>query len=451
MPPGMRRPGDPVRSRPGVYATIRLPLAVVAASVVALLLPGPRWAGFVAVDLALAALLAFDVAAAPRPESLQPAREIPAVVALGRPATGVLRLHNPTRRRLRVAAHESTAPSLGLRPARRQAVIAPGAWASMEEEILAARRGLATVGPLTLRTAGPLGLGGRQRTLPLVADLKCYPALPGRSQVELRLHRARMLQSGYRSSVVRGGAGEFDSLRDYHPDDEFRRINWRATARATRPISNAYREERNQQVLLLVDASRSMAGAVEGVPRFEHTLDAGIALAELAGRIGDHVGLAAFGADVLATLGPRSGRGQARRILDLLFDLQPSLDAANYRRAFSAVLTRHRRRALLVLLTELADQAAMEGLFQALPMLLGRHLVIVASVRDPGIEAQATLLPSTSEEAYRKAAAAGSLMARADAAARLTAMGAGVVDRPPGDLAGALADQYLKIKSLGKL
>ena len=93
----------------------------------------------------------------------------------------------------------------------------------------------------------------------------------------------------------------------------------------------------------------------------------------------------------------------------------------------------------------------MEALFQALPMLLSRHLVIVASVLDPGIEAQATLLPSTSEEAYRKAAAAGSLTARAEAAARLAAMGADVVDRPPGDLAGALADQYLKIKSLGKL
>src|SRR2546426_226410 len=145
---------------------------------------------------------------------------------------------------------------------------------------------------------------GRQRTVPLVAELKCYPALPGRRQVELRLHRARTLQSGKRSSVVRGGAGEFDSVRDYHPDDEFRRINWRATARATRPISNTYREERNQQVLLLVDASRSMAGAVEGVPRFEHTLDAGIALAELAGRIGDHLGLGALRAGRLAAAGP---------------------------------------------------------------------------------------------------------------------------------------------------
>src|SRR2546429_4430692 len=94
-----------------------------------------------------------------------------------------------------------------------------------------------------------------------------------------------MLQSGYRLSSIRGGGGEFDSLREYHPDDEFRQINWRATARSTKTISNTYREERNQQVLLLVDASRTMAGTVAGGPRFEHTPDAGIALAELAGRV----------------------------------------------------------------------------------------------------------------------------------------------------------------------
>ena len=115
------------------------------------------------------------------------------------------------------------------------------------------------------------------------------------------------------------------------------------------------------------------------------------------------------------------------------------------------MLSRYRRRALLVLLTELTDQAAMEGLFQALPMLMSRHLVVVASVIDPAIEAEATLVPTTSEDAYGKAAAAASIAARADAAARLVAMGAAVVDRLPEDLAGALADQYLRIKSRGTL
>ena len=434
-----------------MYATLRFAGAVLAVSVVALLLPGPAWLDLLAVNLAALVALAIDIRAAPAPGSLDASLLVPEVVALERPATGQLRLHNPTRRRLRVGTHEAAAPSTGLFPSRQSTVLDPHGWGLIEDDIIPSRRGHLTVGPVTVRTAGPLGLGGRQRTLPLVARLKCYPALPGRKQAELRLQRARMLVSGYRLSPIRGGGGEFDSLREYHTDDEFRRINWRATARSTKTISNSYREERNQQVLLLVDASRTMAGTVAGVPRFEHTLDAGIALAELAGRVGDHVGMAAFGGDVLVTAGPRSGRTQARRILDLLFDLQPSLDAPNYRRVFSSVLTRYRRRALLVLLTELTDIAAMEGLVQALPMLMSRHLVVVASVVDPAIEAEATGIPVTSEDAYGKAAAAASIAARSDAAARLVSMGAKVVDRLPQDLAGALADQYLKIKSLGTL
>ena len=447
----MRRRRRDGSSWPGLYATIRFPLLVAGASVVALLLPGPRWAELLAVNLAVLGLLAIDVRVAPGPRSLQAQRQVPDIIALDRPGKATVRLHNPTRRRLRVAVHEAAAPSTGLYPPRQAAVLEPGSWGAVEEDIIPSRRGVIALGPLTLRTGGPLGLGGRQRTLPLVARLKCYPALPGRKQVELRAERARMLQSGYRLSSIRGGGGEFDSLREYHPDDEFRRINWRATARSTRTVSNTYREERNQQVLLLVDASRAMAGTVAGVPRFEHTLDAGIALAELAGRAGDHVGMAAFGADVLAIIGPRSGRLQARRILDLLFDLQPSLDAANYRRAFAVVLSRYRRRALLVLLTELTDQAAMEGLFQALPMLLARHLVLVASVVDPAVEAEASQVPGTSEQVYLKAAASGAITARAGAAARLAAMGVAVVDREPQELAGALADHYLRIKSVGKL
>jgi uncharacterized protein (DUF58 family) len=448
--PGGSSAGDRA-GRPGLFVTRWFPIAVAAGALLAVVIPGPRWVDLVAVNVVLLVALSVDVALAPRPDALQAARDAPAVISLDRPAAATLRLHNPTRHSLRVGTHEAAAPSLGLVPARQWARLGPGEWASLEEDLVPSRRGRARLGPLTLRTCGPLGLGGRQRTLPVRDTVKCYPALPGRRQVELRLDRARMLQSGERSSAIRGGSGEFDALREYHPDDEFRRINWQATARSTRTISNTYREERNQHVILALDASRMMAGTVERVPRFEHALDAGIALAELAGRTGDHVGMAAFAGDVLVSTGPRAGRAQGRRILDQLFDLEPSLDAPNYRRAFAVILSRHRRRALLVLLTELTDPAAMEGLFAALPMLLSRHLVLIAAVLDPALEAEATMVPATSEEAYRKAAAAGALAARSATAARLGAMGATVVDRLPGDLAGALADQYLTIKSLGRL
>jgi uncharacterized protein (DUF58 family) len=434
-----------------MFTTPRMAVGFVAAGVLAAVLPAPAFGVLLAACVAVLVLLVADVVLAPPPVALRVHRHAPDVARMSRPAEVALRFHNPTRRKLRVTLRDSTPPSLQRAPKKHWAVAGAGSWARVVAELRPTRRGNAILGPVTVRTFGPIGLGGRQRTLPSRTRIKIYPSLPGRAEVDLRLERARLLQSGERSSAIRGGGTDFDSLRDYHPDDEFRRINWRATARAAKPISNQYREERNQQLVLMLDASRMMAGSVAGVSRFEHALDGAIAIAELAGRIGDRVGMVAFGSDVLATVGPKGGRAQPRAILEALFDLEPALEAPNYPRAFNALLSRHRRRSLLVLLTELVEESGLESLLGALPVLLARHLVLVGSVLDPEVEALALLLPSSSEDAYLKAAAAESLAARDRAGQHLRRLGVGVVDAPPGALAGRLVDQYLRIKAFGRL
>jgi uncharacterized protein (DUF58 family) len=433
-----------------VFPAIRLTYGFVLVAVLAAFIP----AHFLILGVGVASLLvllALDVRRAPRPQDLQLARQAPDAVGLGRRVSMSIRLHNPTDRPLEVTLRDIVPRSLGRTPDRHRASIPPRGWDVLSSEATPGRRGRVLLGPVVVRTRGPLGLGGRQQTVPLDQEMKVYPALPGRAEVELRLDRARLLQSGQRSTAIRGGGTDFDALREYHPDDEFRRINWRATARSAKPITNVYREERNQQVLLLIDASRMMAGSVLGVSRLEHAIDGAVAIAQLAARVGDHVGIVAFAGRVLASVGPKGGSAQPRRILETLFDLEPTLDSPNYREAFGALLARHRRRALLILLTDLVDEAVLDPLYQNLPSLLARHLVVVGSVLDPQVESFATSVPSSSEEAYLKAAAMGALSSRDRAAARLRRMGAVVIDAPAGELAGRLADQYLRIKAYGRL
>ena len=429
----------------------RLVGAALAAGVAAVVAPGdPAPALAVATALLVVAVVS-DVVRAPHPVALRPGRKVASVQRMDRPAAVVVDVHNPTGRTLAVDVHDATLPSMHREPRRHHVSIEPGAWSELRAEIRPARRGRARIGPLTIRTAGPLGMAGRQSTISLIDDVKVYPALRGRAEVELRFRHAQLLQSGLRSSAYRGGSDEFDSLREYRPDDEFRRINWKATARSPRPIANEYREEHNQQVVMLLDASRATAGQVDGVSRLEHSLDAAIAVADLAARVGDHVGALAFGRDVTAFVEPRGGPSQPPRILNLLFDLEPGLHAANYPRAFAALLARHRRRAWLVLFTDLAEVSVLEPLLRAIPVLVARHLVVVASVRDPEVEALATSIPWTSEDAYDKASAAGFVTWRDDAAARIRSFGATVIDAQPGKLAAAVADEYLRIKAMGRL
>jgi uncharacterized protein (DUF58 family) len=429
----------------------RLIVALVLAGVVAAVAPVDPTVVLVAASVIVFLLVLVDVVTAPRASSLRPRRTVPNVLRTGRPAEVVVDLFNPTGRTLAVEIHDATPPSMAREPRRQAMIVEPHGWASVSAAIRPARRGRASIGPLTIRTAGRLGLAGRQARVPVIDEVKVYPALRGRAEVELRFRRAQLLQSGLRSTAFRGGSDEFDSLREYRPDDEFRRINWRATARSPRPIANEFREEHNQQVVMLLDASRATAGQVAGVSRLEHSLDAAIAVADLAARVGDHVGALAFGRDVRAFVEPRGGPSQPPRILQLLFDLEPGLYAANYPLAFSTLLARHRRRAWLVLFTDLSEESVLEPLLRAIPVLLSRHLLLVASVRDPEVEALATAVPWTSEDAFDRASAAGFVMWRDRAAARIRALGGTVIDAQPGTLAAAVADEYLQIKSMGRL
>ena len=128
------------------------------------------------------------------------------------------------------------------------------------------RRGRFEIGGLVVRVEGPLGIGARQRRLPVAGLLRVHPAFPSREEAELRITRARILEVGLRSAKGRGGGTEFDQLREYGVDDEVRRIDWAATARAGKAMVRTYRAERNQNVLLLLDNGRVMAGQVADVP-----------------------------------------------------------------------------------------------------------------------------------------------------------------------------------------
>jgi uncharacterized protein (DUF58 family) len=429
----------------------RLAIVAALAAAAAGLLPVSWPAAVAIVSGTLAVLAAIDVLRAPDPRSLRARRLAAASVEIGSASPIEISVVNPLRRPLAVALHDATPPSLGRTPRRQRRTIPPGEVGTFRAILEPSRRGWMQIGPATLRTTGPLGLAGRQRAVGELAGIKVYPPLPGRAEVERRFERARALQSGRHSSAYRGGGTEFDALREYHPDDEFRRINWTATARAQKAITNLYREQRDQQILLLVDASRMMVGTLGDRTKFEYAVDTAHALTELATRVGDRVGLVAFGEEIRAMAAPSGGRQQSATVLDLLFRLEPSLDAPDYHGAFGSLLSRYRRRAMLVLLTDLSEPEAMDSLFASIPVLRARHLVVVGAVRDPDLQEAERIRPDRPDDAYFKAAASASAEAREQSANRLRAMGVDVLDREPGALTGAIADHYLDIKARGRL
>jgi uncharacterized protein (DUF58 family) len=411
----------------------------------------PVGIGLLVVNGVLLLVSGVDLALAIAPDSVPVERELPGVLALGAEGDVSWRIRNPGERSIRVAVADQLAPSL--RPGVRRFRLTVPAHATGEARttVRPARRGRFDVTELVVRTTGPLGLASRQRSRQVPTSLRVYPPFRSREEAELRINKARLLEVGLRSAKGRGGGTEFDQLREYSVDDEFGRIDWSATARSDKAIVRTYRAERNQTVLLLLDNGRVMAGRVDDVPRVEHAMDAVMMLTAVATRLGDRTGLVAFDRRVRAVVPPTQARDQLTRVTEAMYRLEPVLAESDYRGAFTETLARFRRRTMLVILTELVEQAVGESLLPALPLILRNHLVVVASVRDPDLVRWADEDPADASAVYRRAAAVSALDERARTVARLRGLGATVVDEPPGDLAPRLADAYLKVKATGRL
>jgi uncharacterized protein (DUF58 family) len=426
-------------------------LAALAAIAALAVLLADEALAFWLVNALLLAVAVADGVLAVGPDRIEVRRDIPEVLPLGGSGTVTWRVTNPSGTAVRVALADELAPSL--RPSGRglDAVVPAGRSVEGSATIHPARRGRFDPHRVGVRTYGPLGLVGRQRSRHVPGRLRVLPPFHSRQEAELRIDRARILEVGLRSAKSRGGGTEFDQLQEYSPDDEFRRIDWAATARAGKAMVRTYRAERNQTVISLLDNGRVMAARVAGVPRVEHAMDAVLMLTAVATRLGDRAGLVAFDRQVRAVVPPGHGRSQLTQVTGAMFELEPELAESDYRGAFTATLARFRRRALLVVLTDLVEQAIGETLLPALPVIARSHLVIVAAVQDPEVVRWARTTPTDADGAYRKAAAVAALEERRRTTAKLRGLGVTVVDAPPGELAPRLADAYLRVKATGRL
>jgi uncharacterized protein (DUF58 family) len=180
-------------------------------------------------------------------------------------------------------------------------------------------------------------------------------------------------------------------------------------------------------------------------------MDAVMMLTAVATRLGDRAGMVAFDSEVRAVVAAGHARDQLSRVTEAMYSLEPELVESDYRGAFATTLSRFRRRTMIVVLTELAEQAVTQSLVPALPLIARDHLMVVASVTDPEVRQWAASSPLEAGAAYRKAAATAALAERRRTVARLRGLGAVVVDALPGRLAPDLADTYLRVKATGRL
>jgi uncharacterized protein (DUF58 family) len=356
---------------------------------------------------------------------------------------------------------------------------------TIDAQVTAARRGRHVLPRAVARRIGPLGLGRWDHRAEEQVELRVLPDYRAAHALASAVRSA----SGLRSRGPYGLGTEFDHVRDYAPEDDVRQVNWRATARMGRPMSNQRRVEADRDVMILVDTGRMGLAPADrdpgdpdaGPPDFggpswrfptperrrlarerrdappepvpadvrllDVWMDAAAAVAATADALDDHVGAIAYDDQIRRHLQPRRGAGHA--VVRALHDLEPTGIDSDHERAFRAI--GGTRRSFVLVLTDLLDETAAATLLAAAPIVSRRHALCIATIEEPRMRRLATAAPDDELGALAQAVAVDVRAQREAVAGRLAARGAQVITVAPGVLPAATVRAYLRAKRRGVL
>jgi len=404
------------------------------------------WATLSGVAAAIALL---DAATALRLVAPPAARRVPGSLALGVPVDVALRIHNPSRLALDCEVHDHHPASVEAEGLPRRLALAAGQWGELRYQAKPVARGEARFGQTELRVFSPLKLFQVRKLSGDPSPIRVYPNFRALARYTLLATDNRLSQIGVLQVRRRGEGMEFHQLREYRQGDSQRAVDWKATSRTARLISREYEEEKDQRVLLVVDCGRRMAAKDGELSHFDHTLNAALLLAHVSLRQGDAVGMLTMGG-VHRYCEPRKSIAAVHAIMNQMYDVEPTVAVPDYHRAATEVMTRVRRRALVILLTNLRDEDD-DGLLPALSQLRSRHLVVLASLREAILSRALSARVDSFDRAVTHAAAADYLALRERVFRRIGASGVMTLDVEPEKLPITLVNRYLELKRSGRL
>jgi uncharacterized protein (DUF58 family) len=318
------------------------------------------------------------------------------------------------------------------------------------------RRGEVTFEAADVRVRSRLGLCELLERLGTSESRRVYPDFAQVARYAWLAGDRRLQEIGVKTYQQRGQGTDFKQLSEYRVGDSVRHIDWRATLRHARPIVREFQDERDQCVMLLVDCGRRMRADDRqdaiGATHFDQVLNAVMLLSYVALKQGDAVGAMTFGtpAGDERSFAPRKGQHSLNEMMGELYGVQPTPTHSDYVTAAQDLLTKQRRRALVIVITNFRDEDSTE-LSQALRLLRSRHLVLLASLREKVVGELISQPLVNNDAAIDVASAHLYEQARRDAFHRLAARDGLMVDAEPDRLGVELVNRYHAMKRAGTI
>ncbi|OWK42241.1 DUF58 domain-containing protein [Fimbriiglobus ruber] len=414
------------------------------ASLALLVFPG-AWPVLVTIDVLVLLAAVIDLVVSPRPSALRAVRLAPDRMSVGSQHRVAIRVENRSGVPVWVRVRDGTPEAFEGADAELTGPAPALGEVRWEYAVLSRSRGRFPWGPIFLRYRTVLGLWERTREEPAAGESRVYPNLALLERYHLLARADRLAALGIRRVRLRGGATEFESLREYSPGDDGRQVDWKATARRGRLTVRHWEAEKNQTVLLLLDCGRLMNATEDGIAKLDHAITAALILAHVALSRGDRVGLCTFSGKVHAWLTPRGNPAQNRLIAETLYDLAGDFAESDHGRCLKLVAAKYPKRSLLVVLTDFVDATTAADMVAHLQLAARRHVVLFAALKDAFLERAARAAPATERDGFRKAAAVDLLRERAEVLEQIRHAGGFVIDAEPGAITPPVINGYLEV------
>ena len=399
------------------------------------------------IDIAVILLATFDVARVGSVNRFAVERQCALIGSLNQAHAVRLVLSNLGPQPVAVLVRDDVPQEMNADPPQFELTISPFSQAILRYEARSRRRGAFQLECVYVRVRSRLGLWNYYLKLKCRTTVKVYPDLKQLSEYALLARTNRLNLMGLRRTRQIGQDNEFERLRDYTLDDNYKHIDWRSTARRNKLTVKDFQTNQSQRVIFMLDCGRMMTNQASGISLLDHALNATLMLAYIALERGDSVGLITFSNQVHSSVPLRGGRGQMNRLLHAVYDRFPQLVESRYEDAFLHLSSRYRKRSLVVLITNIIDEVNAQQIHRYLSLFSGRHLPLAVVLRDPRVFDVMDAPSQEDADLYRQAAAAQILTWRQQVLIDLQHRGVLIVDALPEQMTAPLINQYLEVKA----
>ena len=308
-------------------------------------------------------------------------------------------------------------------------------------------RGQFEFGPCWLRLEAPFGILEGQRAFSETDTIKILPETFSSKEGLEKTSRAEIqLLDKMTKSRQHGVGTDFESLSEFRRGDDIRRIDWRATARAGKPIVRRYQIERHRDVMIILDCGRLMGADTGKGSKLDCAIDAGLMLCRVALESGDQCGIGMFDDQLRGYLPPVSGISSMSAITEMVYDTQPRFRESDFSHLFATLQSRQSKRSLIVVLSDILDTETTTRFRTSLATLARRHVVLFAALKTPLLDQTIKTSIASIDDVSKTAVAYRVLQEREQAIHSIRRSGLNVLDVVPNQLTVPLINQFIELR-----